>query len=121
MMSPPIYPEVQDKASLSLLFREFLQKFNELIRTQTQLVWSETQAKTERWAATFIFAGIAIFFVVLVTIFMGVSLIFLLMKPLGLAGAAFATTGLYLVLAGIAGLLAKQEFDKSREPLSSIQ
>jgi uncharacterized membrane protein YqjE len=111
-MSATLPADNLEKTSLNVLLREFLQKLNELIRTQIELIRSEVAAGSLQLAKALLLGVFALIFGLFTLLFLGVSLILLLTPPLGLVWASLVTTVAYLAVTGLAAFLARREIGK---------
>lgn len=112
-MSTPVYSTMQERTSISDLFRDLFHTFSNLINTQVELTKTEIKASTQKLATAIALGVVGLLLGFLFLGFLGVSLILLLTPAFGLAWASVVTTVAYLVITGLAFFLALREIRKN--------
>lgn len=112
-MSVPIYSDRQDRTPMGDMVRELLTKISELLNTQVKLVKTELKVEGKKLATAAAFGVAALLVGFFFVLFLGVSLILLFAKVVDLAWAAVITTGIFLLLTAVTGMMAMKEVQKN--------
>jgi len=114
-MSLPFSPGRQDRIAISDLIRELFNKVSELISTQVELTKTELKVESRKLVVVGIYGVAALVIGSVFILSLGVTITLALMHPLGLVWASVITTGLYLVMAGLAVALMMAELRKKSD------